>query len=144
MTTEKNTILITGKDLGEKSSRILLEKNIQRAGLDQEYNIVFQQEFTAAKDAIDTLVDLQQLACVVTGLRMLDELDRLNHRGLELISHAKEQDPDLPVITLTTTSSPTIDERVAREAGTDEFITLPFRPNTLREALKKHLNKPAE
>ena len=81
--------------------------------------------------AIDIL-DNQTIHLVITDLK----LPRVS--GMEILAHVKEKDPDIPVIVITAYGS--IENAVkAIRKGAYDYVTKPFKEETLRESVKKAL-----
>ncbi|MEH0022264.1 MAG: sigma-54 dependent transcriptional regulator [Desulfobacter sp.] len=58
--------------------------------------------------------------------------------GMEILAHVKEKDPDIPVIVITAYGS--IENAVkAIRKGAYDYVTKPFKEETLRESIKKAL-----
>lgn len=57
--------------------------------------------------------------------------------GLEVVQEIRQQDPNIPIIMVTTEAEK---ERVVQaiEAGVSDYLVKPFNADTLREKLEKH------
>ena len=78
------------------------------------------------------ILDNTTIHLVVTDLK----LPKVS--GMEILAHVKEKDPDIPVIVITAYGS--IENAVkAIRKGAYDYVTKPFKEETLRESIKKAL-----
>ncbi len=93
-------------------------------------------EVATSPDAFHALrwLENRRVDLVLCDVRM-PEID-----GLELLSKIKEMDPSVAVVMITGYAS--IESAVASiKTGADDYISKPFRPNELRAAVAKILNR---
>jgi DNA-binding response OmpR family regulator len=62
--------------------------------------------------------------------------------GLGLCKHLKNRQPPINTPVIIFSASPHID-KLAKDAGADDFIEKPFRTKSLLQLVEKHLNKEA-
>jgi len=94
----------------------------------------FDLTFVEAEDGLQAMeaFDEGRFDLVITDLK----LPKLS--GMEVLTHIKEKDPDLPVIVITAFGS--IDNAVkAIRDGAFDYVTKPFKEERLRECVKKAL-----
>jgi DNA-binding NtrC family response regulator len=94
----------------------------------------FDLEFVEAEDGLQAVeaFDEGRFDLVITDIK----LPKSN--GMEVLTHVKEKDPDLPVIVITAFGS--IDNAVkAIRHGAFDYVTKPFKEERLRECVNKAL-----
>ncbi|WDP93057.1 MAG: sigma-54-dependent Fis family transcriptional regulator [Desulfobacter sp.] len=83
------------------------------------------------EDALD-IFDSQTIHLVITDLKLP------RGGGMAVLSHVKDKDPEIPVIVITAYGS--IENAVkAIRKGAFDYVTKPFKEETLRESVKKAL-----
>lgn len=83
------------------------------------------------EQAID-IFENQPIHLVVTDLKLPKK------SGMDVLAHVKEKDPDIPVIVITAYGSIENAVKAIRE-GAFDYVTKPFKEETLRESIKKAL-----
>ena len=109
--------------------RMILIKSLRQAGFD-EINII---EASGAKEG------LQKIAVGDIGL-VLSDVNMPDISGIEMVKVVKTKMPHLPIIMVTTESSPEMRQKM-RDAGANGVITKPFPPLELLKILGPIINK---
>ena len=109
--------------------RMIVIKSLRQAGFDSATVI----EATGAKEA------LTKLAAGGIDL-MLSDVNMPEITGIELVKVVKKKMPNLPVVMVTTESSPEMKQSML-DAGANGVITKPFPPEELQKVLGPLLKK---
>ena len=109
--------------------RMIVIKSLRQAGFESDTVI----EANGAKEA------LQKLAAGGVDI-MLSDVDMPDITGIELVKVVKAKLKNLPVIMVTTESSPEMKQQMMA-AGANGIITKPFPPEELRKVLGPYIKK---
>lgn len=109
--------------------RMIVVKSLRQAGFDTATVI----EASGAKEA------LQKLAAGNIDL-VLADVNMPEISGIELVKVVKTKMPTLPVVMVTTESSPEMKEKM-QAAGANGIVTKPFPPEELKKILTPFMKK---
>jgi two-component system chemotaxis response regulator CheY len=109
--------------------RMIVIKSLRQAGFEAATVI----EASGAKEA------LQKLAAGGINL-MLSDVNMPEITGIELVKVVKAKMPDIPIVMVTTESSPEMKQQMLA-AGANGIITKPFPPEELQKILTPLIKK---
>ena len=109
--------------------RMIVIKSLRQAGFESA-NVI---EASGAKEA------LQKIAAGGIDV-VLSDVNMPEITGIELVKVVKTKMPDIPIVMITTESSPEMREKMLA-AGANGIVTKPFPPEELQKVLSPLLKK---